>query len=67
MIDLADAHYPVSPEKAEAELGWVPQRRLRDTLPAMVERLKENPRAWYEENSLPFPEGLGETARYPRL
>jgi nucleoside-diphosphate-sugar epimerase len=63
MIDLADAHYPVSPEKAEAELGWVPRRRLRDTLPAMVERLKKDPRGWYEENSLPFPEGLGEAAR----
>jgi nucleoside-diphosphate-sugar epimerase len=59
MIDLADQHYPVSPDLAEEILGWQPRRRLRDTIPAMVRKLKEDPAKWYETNSLPIPEKVG--------
>jgi nucleoside-diphosphate-sugar epimerase len=59
MIDLADQHYPVSPDLAEEILGWQPRRRLRDTIPAMVRKLKEDPAKWYETNSLPVPEKVG--------
>lgn len=57
MVDLADEHYPVSIERARARLRWEPRHRLRTTLPAMVERMMGSPRAWYEENGIPFPGG----------
>jgi nucleoside-diphosphate-sugar epimerase len=59
MIDLADDHYPVSPERAERMLGWRPRHRLRDTLPAMIQRLRQNPAQWYEINGLPVPASIG--------
>lgn len=60
MVDIADAHYPVSIAKAERQLEWSPRHRLRDVLPKMVEHLLEDPKRWYEENGLPWPEDEGE-------
>ena len=60
MVDLADAHYPVAIGHAGERLGWNPTHRLRDTLPEMIGRLKENPRKWYEINGLPWPEDKDE-------
>lgn len=54
MIDLADDHYPVEVSKASRQLGWHPVHSLRDTLPQMVRKLKENPHQWYEINNLKF-------------
>lgn len=54
MIDLADAHYPVTIERARERLGWEPEHRLGETLPRMIERLQRDPKAWYEENGLPL-------------
>ena len=65
MVDLADAHYPVSIDKAESELGWTPRHRLADELAVMVSRLREDPRRWYEENGLPWP-GENEEQRSER-
>jgi nucleoside-diphosphate-sugar epimerase len=56
MIDLADAHYPVAIDRARQRLGWNPKRRLRDTLEQMIQRLKRDPKGWYERNGLPAPE-----------
>jgi nucleoside-diphosphate-sugar epimerase len=56
MIDLADDHYPVAIAQAQERLGWTPRRRLRDTLPVMIEELKRDPRRWYEQNKLPYSE-----------
>jgi nucleoside-diphosphate-sugar epimerase len=56
MVDLADQHYPVAIERARAQLGWNPQRRLRNTLDDMIASLKRDPAAWYEENNLPAPQ-----------
>ena len=58
MIDLADDHYEADVSHACVRLGWEPQHRLRDTLPAMIEFLKSDPRAFYKENKLPVPEEL---------
>lgn len=52
MVDLADDHYPVSIEKARSRLGWEPDRRLPEVLPEMVRRMKEDPEAWFERNSV---------------
>jgi nucleoside-diphosphate-sugar epimerase len=58
MVDLADDHYPVSIRRANDRLEWQPERRLSKTLPAMVEELLEDPKAWYEANGLPLPEEI---------
>src|SRR5690606_16450801 len=58
MIDIADDSYPVAIEHARERLQWEPRKRLRTTLPEMIRRLKEDPRAFYEENKLPLPEEL---------
>ena len=60
MVDLADAHYPVAIGHARERLRWNPTRRLRDTLPEIIGRLKQDPEKWYEINDLPWPEDKGE-------
>lgn len=60
MIDLADDNFPVSIRHAQEKLGWTPQNTLRGALPVMIERLRENPRKWYEINKLPLPDELKE-------
>jgi nucleoside-diphosphate-sugar epimerase len=59
MVDLADTHHPVTIERARTRLGWSPQHKLSKTLPEMIRRLKENPKAWYERNGLNYPDGDG--------
>lgn len=58
MVDMADDHYPVEIQRAHSRLAWSPEHRLRDTLPDMIERLKEDPRAWYERNNLPLTRSM---------
>ena len=58
MIDIADDNFPVSIGHAKESLGWNPQNTLRDTLPKMVGKLKENPARWYEINKMPLPEEM---------
>ena len=60
MIDLADDHYAAMITQARVKLGWEPQRRLRDTLPAIIDFLKQDPKGFYEENGLPLPKKLAE-------
>lgn len=52
MIDLADDHYELNIDRARELLGWKPQHRLIDTLPKMIEALKRDPLAWYEQHDL---------------
>jgi nucleoside-diphosphate-sugar epimerase len=52
MIDLADDDYPVSIARAREKLGWNPRHRLRNTLPAIVDRMKQDPERWRELNGL---------------
>lgn len=53
MIDLADAHYPISTEHARDRLGWNPEHRLIDSLADMIQQLQRDPATWYRENDLP--------------
>lgn len=62
MVDLADADYPVDIAHARARLGWEPRRRLRDTLPEMIVRLKRDPAGWYRRNKMEVPLSLLEGA-----
>lgn len=52
MIDRADDDYPVNIGHARAKLGWNPRHSLRETLPAMIEKLKQDPEAWRRINGL---------------
>ena len=52
MIDRADDHYELNISRAEKLLGWRPARKLIDTLPVMIQHLKEDPANWYKENGL---------------
>lgn len=58
MIDLADSHYPVDISKAQRLLNWQPRHSLRETVPEMLKRLKEDPARWYQLNKLKLPENL---------
>lgn len=55
MIDLADDHYELDITRAKRSLGWVPKRRLDETIPRWVKELKEDPETWYDENKLKKP------------
>lgn len=63
MIDLADDHYEADITKARTKLGWEPDHRLRDTLPAIVESLRDDPVAFYEANYLPVTDEVKKKAR----
>lgn len=52
MVDLADQNYPVDLSEARAALGWSPKYTLRQTLPTILDNLKNNPQRFYETNKL---------------
>lgn len=62
MVDLADAHYAVSIDRARERLGWVPGHRLRTSLADMLRELGRDPEAWYRENDLPVGDGRSRAA-----
>lgn len=62
MIDLADDHYELDITHAKEVLGWKPKHSLEETLPAMVEGLKQDPAAWYNKNKLEIPPDLKKKA-----
>jgi hypothetical protein len=58
MIDLADAHYPVSIDRARERLHFEPLHRLRSSLDEMALRLRANPARWYRTNGFEVPEEI---------
>lgn len=54
MIDRADNHFELDISRARELLGWEPEHSLMDTLPKMIENLKNDPEKWYKENNLEF-------------
>lgn len=52
MIDLADDHFEMDSSSAKRMLDWTPEHGLRDTLPKMIKKLKDNPEHFYEVNGL---------------
>lgn len=52
MIDLADDHYDLCIDKAHNQLGWVPRHKLKENLPIMVEKLKQNPKNWIAKHKI---------------
>lgn len=52
MVDRSDDHYDLDIQRAQRLLGWKPRHTLRQALPAMVARLKQDPDAFYGQNAL---------------
>ncbi|WEX87592.1 NAD-dependent epimerase/dehydratase family protein [Sinorhizobium garamanticum] len=52
MIENSDDHYEIDISRARTLLDWKPKHSLADTLPEIVERLKEDPTDWYAKNKL---------------
>lgn len=60
MVDISDDHYELDLSNARQHLDWTPSHSLRSSLPRMVEELKADPFAWYEENGLNAARVAGE-------
>lgn len=56
MIELADDHYALDISRARELLGWEPRRDFADTLPRIMQSLRDDPVGWYERNGLEVPE-----------
>lgn len=52
MVKIADDHYAVDSRQAKQLLGWEPRHSLRQSLPVLLQRLKNDPPAWYRSNRL---------------
>jgi len=52
MIDLANDHFEMDSSKAKKLLGWQPKHGLRETLPKMIKKLKDDPEKFYRVNKL---------------
>lgn len=55
MIDRADDHYELDISRAKELLHWEPKHSLKETLPKIINKLKEDPKAWYKEHELSMP------------
>lgn len=55
MVAMANDHYALDLKRARQLLGWKPKHRLKDTLPALVEDLKQDPPGWYRRNGITPP------------
>ncbi len=70
MVQMADDHYALDISRARTLLGWEPRHRLKDSLPAMIAALKEDPKGWYERNGLnppPFVAEAAEAGEHPEM
>ena len=54
MIDFADDNYDIDISRIKKALLWQPKRSLRNTLPIMIENLKQDPEAWYKMNGIKY-------------
>jgi len=52
MVDISSDHYELDLSQAEEHLGWTAEHSLRQDMPHMLQRLKDDPYHWYEENGL---------------
>jgi len=52
MVDAADDDYTLDPTRAKDLLDWQPQHTLHESLPKMIQALKDDPAGWYAANGL---------------
>ena len=58
MIDMASDHYALDISRTRELLDWQPQYSIRQTLPAIIANLKEDPEGWYSRNKINPPEWI---------
>ncbi|WPZ20977.1 NAD-dependent epimerase/dehydratase family protein [Sulfitobacter faviae] len=52
MVDISSDHYELDLSQAKEHLGWTPKHSLRQDMPLMLQKLKDDPYHWYEDNGL---------------
>jgi len=52
MVDISSDHYELDLSAAKKHLDWTPEHSLRDDMPGILQRLKDDPYEWYEANGL---------------
>lgn len=60
MVALSDDHFELDISRAKKLLNWRPRHTLRDTLPKIINHLKQSPAAWYKRNKIALPLWLEE-------
>lgn len=58
MIDMASDHYALDITKAHKLLHWEPEHRIKDSLPIIIEFLKNDPKTWYENHKITMPDWM---------
>jgi len=58
MVDLTDEHMQLDISRANKLLNWEPKHRLKNSLPKIIENLKDHPVKWYKGNDLKLPSKL---------
>lgn len=58
MIDIADDHLELDTSLPKTLINWQPKHDLYDTLPKMVQNMKNDPQKWYQEQKLKFPTNM---------
>lgn len=56
MVSMADDHYALNIQRAQAMLNWSPRHKLHEMLPTIIENLLRDPQRWYKENGLKPPQ-----------
>jgi nucleoside-diphosphate-sugar epimerase len=62
MTMMANDHYALDTTRAHELLGWEPQHRLKDDLPAIIANLKRDPIGWYTRHKITPPAWLATAA-----
>ncbi len=63
MVERAGDHYELDISRAREWLGWTPRHDIRDSLPRIVQALKEDPAAWYRAHDITQPSWLESAAQ----
>jgi len=58
MVDMASDHYALDIKKAKELLGWQPKHNIKDILPKIIDKLKNDPAKWYKDNNINPPEWI---------
>ncbi len=60
MIDRANDHYELDITRAREQLGWKPSHRFIEDVEKIVDKLKSDPKDWYEANGITPPDWVEE-------
>lgn len=58
MVEMASDHYALDTSRIEKDLRWLATRSLRTELPRLIDRFRQDPKAWYSSHGIPAPSWL---------